>query len=368
MIRLTQENFNLLKVQAADMMEYTAGGGDIKDVLTGYYIEGLENKLPFQGAVMAGKLTDYIESFDKALREALNNKERYLDKTLESMSKGLNEDQSLRLYAEAADAVSAGSCALAGEEGDPESIYAELLKKEASYGSAGMGGHRNDKRRVKEALSETGFMFLSSKERLDELKEYDENESIVAAPADDKYLRAALSMLVYINTRKENCPGPADSLNLEQTAAVVCAQAEEMRILENSPDSRIQTDLLSVLGTTLAAELLKSLVIYGIFPVSYLSFQLTAAKALNSFTAAVLKPFSRAYEELDEGRKKKLRFKLISAGSLSRKEEQIYKYAKENALQIYRKQAEIFNKAFERSKEQKNKTRKDSTVLKSSQI
>ncbi|MDO4332474.1 MAG: hypothetical protein Q4C58_07260 [Eubacteriales bacterium] len=268
MMEFTEEQRTLLIEQARQCLEQAEQGQSTRDIMARIYMDGLDHKTLEQGQMMAEAILEGVNAFDSNFAAAKDDLERWLDKTLSKMAAGKSPRERCACWLKVTAAVNAVSALdnLQLDEAEKDRILAELDAITISEEEATPELESELYKGVKAALENSGVMFcaLVGQQELFRGMENisDAAEVLLDFGSREINFRAVASMIAYTNVKNGTFDNIPADMKPEQITVMVCAQIEQMRIMDAVRRKQMTMEtaalLLKILGavsmTVLALE------------------------------------------------------------------------------------------------------------------
>lgn len=267
MKKMTKEQISMIENQTKEILKDIAEDKNIREIQAQIYVDNLEDKTMRQGGVMADAILASIQSFDSDFSAAREDVNGYIDKFIEEVCRdkscGERCNYLLKLCTAAGSAQSIWTAESEEQESKIKELMAEVENKEVSEDEATAELEAELYKKAKDALMGSDIMLSALIEQEDQLKELEDGDEAAALLLDlgarEVDFRAVMAMLVYVNVKNGTFDNLPSEMTASQAAALVCAQSEQMRILEAVERGHMAADaatvLLQILGVVVIARI-----------------------------------------------------------------------------------------------------------------
>ena len=304
MKNFTKEQMDQWMKQARELIDKMADGVCERDLMADLYVKNLEEKSLRQGYVMADAMLESVQDFADLYAGAQDN----LDGCIEQFQDTVEEHMTLaercnywRDFCLVLDAVMAS----AEEESivEPQILCGDYLE-EITEEEATAELAQTLRQKSKEMLRDSGFAvagIAKLEERLEEMENAEETVNfLLGIGAKEVEYRGVLTMLAYVKIKNGEFEEIPVDMTVEQVAAMVCAGAEQIRILEAVAEGSLAEDvavlLLQILGIVVLMKLALVVGTVGIPLVAGLFGAVLVIPACIMMVAGILHLFAKAEE------------------------------------------------------------------------
>ena len=236
-MKFAEGRLEVIREQAEQYISAKVEGVSTRDILAQIYVENLSEKRADQGYAMADSLIRCIQQFDQDYQAAKANPEKYLSEFASRIEEGKNDEQKCTLWMKVAAAVSASGAELDGGSAERRVLLAQIEQIHVAQEEATPERVQALREAALVALRNSGGMLSALREHADELEQMagdsDIAELIIGIGSVDMEYRAVVAMLMYVGIKNNQYPESPADLTLAQTANLVCAQIERLRIAED---------------------------------------------------------------------------------------------------------------------------------------
>lgn len=271
MTNFTKEQYDILKAEATEILKNIAGEPDVRAVMARIYVDNLDEKTLKQGELMADGILQSVKSFDAGYQEAQEDLDRFIQDFQKKADEGRSCAERCNYWLKLGAAVSAADAALTGGGVDREALIQELEALNVSEEEATPEREAELRNQAAEAIRNSGILLGTLAEQAKALEALDDAEEAAGLLVDfgtrEIEYRAVAAMLAYTKIKNGSFEGMPVDMTAAQVTAIVCAEAEQARIMEAVGTGSMAVDvavvLLFLLGTVLLAELALSVVVVG---------------------------------------------------------------------------------------------------------
>lgn len=226
----------MIREQAEQYIAAKMEGVSTRDILAQIYTDNLSEKSADQGYAMADSLVRCIQQFDKDYRQAMEDPDRYLREFASRMEEGKTDEQKCMLWMKVAAAVSASGAELGGGSAERRALLIQIEQIHITREEATPERVEALREEALAALRNSGGMISSLREHAEELEQIADDrdiaELIIGIGSDNMEYRTVIAMLMYVGIKNHHYPEIPADLTLAQTANLVCAEIERLRIAE----------------------------------------------------------------------------------------------------------------------------------------
>lgn len=271
MFKFTEEQEKNLMEQAKRCLEQTEEGRSTREIMAQIYVDGLDDKTLAQGEVMADAILESVNKFDCDFAAAKDDLDVWLDKILSRMTADMTPVQRCTFWLKLAAAVNGVSAkeSLELDESEQQRILAEVENITVSEEEATPELEAQLYAGVKAVLENSSVMLsvlVSQQEAFRELESGDDAAAVLLDLGSREIdFRAVVSMMAYVNVKNGTFDNIPVDMKAEQITTMVCAEVEQLRILDAVSKGKMSMEvasmLLEILGliciVVLAMELVK---------------------------------------------------------------------------------------------------------------
>lgn len=340
MITFTKEQNDILKAQADEILKNISEGQSTRDIIAQIYVESLEDKTIKQGQIMADAILKNVREFDADYKEAQENLDRFIRKFQDKMDAGKTCAERCNYWLKLGAAISSATIVMVDENVDREEILREIETMEISESEATPEREKELREQAAEAIKNSGVMLgalVNQTKALEEMENADEVAGMLIDLGNKEVeYRAIVAMLAY--TKVKN--GEFDDVPVEMTAAqittLVCAEIEQVKIMEAVGKGELAVDiasaLLSVLGAVVLTYVSCVISLTGItFITATFGSVLTIPAAL-MLVAGLTRFMSRAMEMWDEDNRKIVKCVAVAVKAVIKGFKMVVSYVRENII------------------------------------
>lgn len=261
MTNMTKEQRENVMLQGRKIMESLAEGKTARDAMAQLYVDSLDDKTMTQGYAMADAMLERVQAFDRDYHEARNNVDQYLKRFQRSIDKDKTPAERCTYWLRFT-AVLSSSCMMADAEGGEEAADLKLTAEQidamcVTEEEATPAYEQELREKAREAIRNSGLLITGLMEHADTIKEMEDSAEaasfIVDMGSKETEYRAIVSMLVYTNAKNGTFDNIPAEMTLDQITTLVCAEVEQVKIMNEVGAGRMAEDiatfLLQVLGT-----------------------------------------------------------------------------------------------------------------------
>lgn len=296
MVNFTDKQKAALMEQAKSFMEQAQEGKSARDIMAQIYVDGLDNKTLAQGHVMADAILESVNEFDSDYAQAKDDLGRWLDKNLKQLAADMTPQERCMLWLRIAAAVNAVSAQGLSEE-EKDRILAQLDELQISEEEATPEMEQQLYEEAKQALEHSSVMLSALVSQKDVFQTLDAEDDAAALLLElgsrEIDFRAVASMIAYVNVKNGTFDNIPVDIRLEQITTMVCAEVEQIRILDAVSKGQMTLEVASLLLKILGAICLVKVA----FKLGYLVGCLAAALHLGilMLPATILMSLALAY-------------------------------------------------------------------------
>lgn len=300
----TKKQNEMLKAQAIEILKNLDEGQDVRDVMAQIYVDNLDDKTLQQGQLMADAILKNVKDFDADYRDAQQD----IDRFIASFQSRMDEDKSclercdcwLKLSA----AIAAAEEVLSGEGVDREAILKQLEGLAVSEAEATPAREKELREQARQALKNSSIMLSALTEQAQALQEMESAgetaEMLINLENREVEYRAVVSMLAYTGIMNGEIKGMPVDISAEQVTVLVCAGAEQARIMAAVGSGSMAVDvasmLLMILGTVVLVWMAALAGAAGVSIVSFLFGNILVIPASLMVFAGIFHLFNAALE------------------------------------------------------------------------
>ena len=274
----TTEQNEMLKAQATEILRKLDEGQNVRDVMAQIYVDNLDEKTLQQGQLMADAILKHVREFDAGYRDAQQDHDKFIDKFQAKMDDGKSCVERCNYWLKLSATIAAIEEATNGENADHEAILAQLENLSVSEEEATPAREQELREQAKLALKNSSVMLSTLAEQAQVLQKTDSVEEVAGMLIDlgnrEIEYRAVAAMLAYTKIKNGEFENMPVDMTAAQVATVVCAEAEQARIMAAVGNGSLAVDaaslLLSVLGVVVLVQLSALAGIAGFTIVSFL--------------------------------------------------------------------------------------------------
>lgn len=337
MKNFTNEQMNQIMKQATEIMERMSEGVTAREIMAELYVNSLEDKTLRQGYVMADAILESVQDFADLYADAQDNLEGCIDQFQDSVEEKLTLAERCNYWRDFCLAMDAVRAAMDEEEILEPQLFDEekmeaISEEEATPELAG-----TLREKAKELLKHSGFV-VSGIEELEKTLEdvataEDAVNFLLSIGAKEVDYRGILTMLAYTKIKNGEFEEIPIDMTIEQVAAMVCANAEQIRILEAVEEGSLAEDiavfLLEVLGIVVLIKLAIAASVIGVSLITGLFGAVLVFPACMMFVAGMLHFFAKAERIWSEDSKIIVKKVIVVLRSVKAGAEHVATYAKE---------------------------------------
>lgn len=225
-----KEYYEQMKKKAGLVLEQKAEGKSIREIMAQIYVDGLKDKTMEQGFVMADKAMEAIADFNRAYAEAVDNKDVAFENMLEEMLAGKNLVERCNILSAFYTGAEAANAKMIGED---EDVIDEILlnadadqitEEEATEELA-----TELKGKVLEFFKNTSILgrgLIRQADQLDEIIAEAGISQMVVQMGEEAEYEGILTMLTYVESKKNNVKDLPPDVSIEETACIVAATVD----------------------------------------------------------------------------------------------------------------------------------------------
>ena len=172
----TNEQNEMLKAQAAEILRKLDEDRNVRDVMAQIYVDDLDDKTMQQGQLMADAILKSVREFDAGYREAQEDLDRFIDKFQAKADEGKSCVERCNYWLRLGTAIAAAGEAMNGEGADREAILAQLGGLSVSEEEATPAREQELREQAKLALKNSGVMLGALAEQAQALQEMESAE------------------------------------------------------------------------------------------------------------------------------------------------------------------------------------------------
>lgn len=265
MLSLTDEQKKVLMEQAGNFLQQVQQGKSARDIMAQIYVDGLDNKTLSQGQVMADAIMESVNAFDCDYAEAKDDLGAWLDRNLKQLAQGKTAAERCAMWMKIAVAVNAVS-----DQEHP--VMTDDEKKRILEGMDNLSISEEEAtaeleaqlyREAKSALENSSIMLsalVSQREAFRNLEaEDDAAELLLDFGSREMDFRSIASMIAYVNVKNGTFDNIPVDMKLEQITTMVCAEVEQLRILDAVNKGKLPLEVASALLKILGAVCMMAL-------------------------------------------------------------------------------------------------------------
>lgn len=260
---LTNEQNEMLKAQAAEILQKLGEDRNVRDVMAQIYADNLDDKTLQQGRLMADAILKSVREFDAGYREAQEDLDRFIDKFQAGIEEGRSCVERCNYWLQLSAAIAAAAEAMNGEGADREAILAQLEGLSVSEEEATPARERELREQARLALKNSGVMLNALTGQAQALQEMESAGDAAGMLIDlgnqEIEYRAVAAMLAYTKIKSGEFENMPVDMTAAQVATVVCAETEQARIMAAVGSGSLAVDVASVLLTVLGTVVLVQL-------------------------------------------------------------------------------------------------------------
>lgn len=253
----TAEQSEAIKARVEEILKDVKEGQATRDIMAEIYTDAFGDEEKEQGEHIADRILDEVRSFDQDYREAQDDLERYIDEFQQSIDEGKSCVERCNYWLKIGAAVAAATKIMGEEDADRESLLREIEQMSVPPESATEYLEEELRNKAKEAIKNSGVMVSSIIEQAEVLKGVsDADESarfLVGLGGKAVEYRAIAAMLAYTKIKSGEFDTIPEDMTPEQVAILICAEMEQMRILDAVGKGNIAVDVASMLLFILGA-------------------------------------------------------------------------------------------------------------------
>lgn len=255
----TNEQSNVLKKEAAELLGGIAEGKNVRDLMAQIYVEKLDEKTIQQGELMADKILRCVKDFDAGYQEAQENLDHFVEKFQAKMDEGKSCVDRCNYWLKLGTVISSAAAAMGRDGVDREQMIRDAESLFISEEDATPQREEELREQAAQAIKNSGILLGTLVEQVQALEELDSAEEAIGLLIDmsgrELEYRAVVSMLAYTMSKNGELEGVPVDMTASQVTALVCAELEQARIVKAVGDGELAVDvatvLLSILGSVL---------------------------------------------------------------------------------------------------------------------
>lgn len=298
----TDEQRESLRTQAAEILERIGEGESTRDIMARIYVENLDDKTTRQGEVMADAIIESVRQFDSDYKDAREDIDRFLKKFQKEADKGKTCVERCNYWLKLDAAVSAAAAEMSDTGADRDKILAQIDRLSIPEEEATPERERALREQARETIKHSGILLttlLGQAETLEAIAGADEAAALLIDLGNHEIeYREIIAMIAYTKIKKGEFENIPVDMTAAQVAAVVCAEAEQARIMEavGSGNMAVETAsaLLAVLGIIVLARFAITVGTMGIFAASSMFGIIFAIPASLMIVAGLYHGFMKA--------------------------------------------------------------------------
>ena len=256
----TKEQNDSLKAQVTEIMDNISEGKSVRDVMAQIYVDNLDEKTLQQGGIIADAILQSVKEFDADYQEAQEDLDRFIRKFQKKADEGKTCAERCNYWLKLSAAVSAAAAAMGDEGADREQILSEIEGLSVSEEEATPEREKALREMAAEAIRNSGVMLGGLVEQAEALENMADAEEAAGMLIDlgnqEIEYRAIATMLAYTKIKNGEFENMPADMTTAQVAAIVCAEAEQARIMEAVGKGSLAVDIASAMLTVLGIVVL----------------------------------------------------------------------------------------------------------------
>lgn len=351
----TKEQQDAIMNQAKEVLNEICEDKTSRDIMAQIYVRNLPDKSIQQGLIMADAAIESIMNFDRDYAEAQKNYDGFIEKFQNKIDENKTCAECCTYWVQFSAAIAAFNTMKNGEasEKSRQQILQEIREMTVSEEEATPELEEQLKNTAKEAIQNSGIMLFAIYENSAELEHFadtnDTAELLIDLGSEEIDYRAIMTMIAYTKIKNGEFEGVPVDMPIDQVATLVCAQVEQIKIMEalenGSMTVGLAEGLLELIGVIVLLQISVAAAVFGMEVIFSVFSTVLAIPACMMLLFALFRWAKKAIDQWEEDSKNVVIKSAVVIKSVVKGIRAFVKFAKENIIPaVLEKGKEIFDR------------------------